>query len=69
MKQILSLFMFGIRALLFVAFFATLKPTVVIAAWVEWNRLPFPGLDRVEDLHGARLVHTDFRHCHRVFHH
>ena len=32
MKQILSLFMFGIGALLFLAFFATLKPTAVTAA-------------------------------------
>ena len=32
MKQILSLFMFGIGALLFLAFFATLKPTDVTAA-------------------------------------
>jgi hypothetical protein len=32
MKQIFSLFMFGIGALLFLAFFATLKPTDVTAA-------------------------------------
>ena len=32
MKQVLSLFTFGIGALLFVAFFSTLKPTVVTAA-------------------------------------
>ena len=32
MKQILSLFMFGIGALLFLAFFATLRPTDVTAA-------------------------------------
>ena len=32
MKQILSLFMFGIGALLFLAFCATLKPTDVTAA-------------------------------------
>ncbi len=32
MKQFLSLFMFGIGALLFLAFFATLKPTDVTAA-------------------------------------
>jgi hypothetical protein len=32
MKQILSIFMFGIEALFFVAFFTTLKPTVVSAA-------------------------------------
>lgn len=32
MKQVLSLFMFGIGALLFLAFFTTLKPTVVSAA-------------------------------------
>ena len=32
MKQFLSLFMFGIGALLFLAFFTTLKPTVVTAA-------------------------------------
>jgi hypothetical protein len=32
MKQILSLTMFGIGALLFLAFFATLKPTDVTAA-------------------------------------
>ena len=32
MKQILSLFMFGIGALLFLAFFATLKPSDVTAA-------------------------------------
>jgi hypothetical protein len=32
MKQILSLFMFGIGALLFLAFFATFKPTDVTAA-------------------------------------
>jgi hypothetical protein len=32
MKQILSLFMFGIGTLLFLAFFATLKPTDVTAA-------------------------------------
>jgi|GraSoiStandDraft_40_1057318.scaffolds.fasta_scaffold1049100_2 hypothetical protein len=31
MKQILSLFMFGIGALLFLAFFATLRPTDVTA--------------------------------------
>jgi len=30
MKQILSLFMFGIGALLFLAFFSTLKPTFVL---------------------------------------
>jgi hypothetical protein len=32
MKQILSLFMFGIGALLFLSFFASLKPTDVTAA-------------------------------------
>jgi hypothetical protein len=32
MKQVLSLFTFGIGALFFLAFFATLKPTVVSAA-------------------------------------
>jgi hypothetical protein len=32
MKQILSPFMFGIGALLFLAFFTTLKPTVVTTA-------------------------------------
>jgi hypothetical protein len=32
MKQVLSLFTFGIGALLFVVFFSTLKPTVVTAA-------------------------------------
>jgi hypothetical protein len=32
MKQVLSLFMFGIGALFFLAFFATLKPTVISAA-------------------------------------
>ena len=32
MKQILSLFMFGIGALLFLAFFATLRPIDVTAA-------------------------------------
>ena len=32
MKQFLNLFMFGIGALLFVAFFITLKPTVVTTA-------------------------------------
>ena len=32
MKQVLSLFTFGIGALLFLAFFTTLKPTVVAAA-------------------------------------
>jgi hypothetical protein len=32
MKQVLSLFTFGIAALFFLAFFATLKPTVVSAA-------------------------------------
>ena len=32
MKQVLSLFTFGIGALLFLAFFTTLKPTVVTAA-------------------------------------
>jgi hypothetical protein len=32
MKQVLSLFAFAIGALLFLAFFATLKPTVVAAA-------------------------------------
>ena len=32
MKQFLSLFTFGIGALLFLAFFATLKPNVVTAA-------------------------------------
>jgi hypothetical protein len=32
MKQILSLFMFGIGALLFLAFFTSLKPAVVTAA-------------------------------------
>jgi hypothetical protein len=37
MKQILSLFMFGIGALLFLAFFATLKPTDVTAASGQWR--------------------------------
>jgi hypothetical protein len=32
MKQFLSLFMFGIGGLFFLAFFTTLKPTVVFAA-------------------------------------
>ena len=32
MKQVLSLFTFGIAAMFFLAFFATLKPTVVSAA-------------------------------------
>lgn len=32
MKQILTLFTFGIGALFFLAFFTTLKPTVVSAA-------------------------------------
>ena len=32
MKQFLNFFMFGIGALLFVAFFTTLKPTVVTTA-------------------------------------
>ena len=32
MKQVLSLFMFGIGALFFLVFFATLKPNVVTAA-------------------------------------
>jgi hypothetical protein len=32
MKQVLSLFTFAIGALLFLAFFTTLKPTVVTAA-------------------------------------
>ena len=32
MKQVLSLFTFGNAALFFLAFFATLKPTVVSAA-------------------------------------
>ena len=32
MKQVLSIFTFGIGALLFVAFFTTLKPTVVTTA-------------------------------------
>jgi hypothetical protein len=32
MKQFLSLFMFGIGGLLFLAFFTTLKPTVVTTA-------------------------------------
>ena len=32
MKQFLSLFMFGIGALFFLAFVTTLKPTIVIAA-------------------------------------
>ena len=32
MKEVLSLFTFGIGALFFVVFFATLKPDVVIAA-------------------------------------
>jgi hypothetical protein len=32
MKQVLSLFTFGIEALLFLAFLTTLKPTVVTAA-------------------------------------
>jgi hypothetical protein len=32
MKQFLSLFLFGIGGLLFLAFFTTLKPTVVTAA-------------------------------------
>jgi len=32
MKQVLSLFTFGIGALLFFVFFTTLKPTVVSAA-------------------------------------
>jgi len=32
MKQVLSLFTFGIGVLLFLAFFTTLKPTVVTAA-------------------------------------
>jgi hypothetical protein len=32
MKQVLSLFTFGIAALFFLAFFTTLKPTVVAAA-------------------------------------
>jgi hypothetical protein len=32
MKQFLNVFMFGIGALLFVAFFTTLKPTVVTTA-------------------------------------
>ena len=32
MKEVLSLIMFGIGALFFVVFFATLKPDVVIAA-------------------------------------
>ena len=32
MKQVLSLFTFGIGALLFLAFFTTLKPTAVSAA-------------------------------------
>ena len=32
MKQVLSLFTFGIGALFFLAFFTTLKPTVVTAA-------------------------------------
>jgi hypothetical protein len=32
MKEFLSLFLFGIGALCFVVFFATLKPTVVTAA-------------------------------------
>jgi hypothetical protein len=33
MKQLLSLFTFGIGALFFLAFFTTLKPTFVTAAW------------------------------------
>jgi hypothetical protein len=32
MKQVLSLFTFGIGALFFLAFFTTLKPTAVTAA-------------------------------------
>jgi hypothetical protein len=32
MKQVLSVFMFGIGALFFLAFFTTLKPTAVTAA-------------------------------------
>lgn len=32
MKQFFSLFMFGIGALFFLAFFTTLKPTIVTAA-------------------------------------
>jgi hypothetical protein len=32
MKEVLGLFTFGIGALLFLAFFTTLKPTVVVAA-------------------------------------
>ena len=32
MKQVLSLFMFGIGALFFLAFFTTLKPAVVTTA-------------------------------------
>jgi hypothetical protein len=32
MKQVLSLFMFGIGGLFFLAFFTTLKPTVISAA-------------------------------------
>jgi hypothetical protein len=32
MKQVLSIFMFGIGALFFLAFFTTLKPTAVTAA-------------------------------------
>ena len=32
MKQVLSLFIFGIGGLFFLAFFTTLKPTVVTAA-------------------------------------